>query len=141
MTHGRAGRGARRRARPRWEQSVFFNRAWVPYDERGAWFAEADLGVSAHLDSLEARFAFRTRLLDHIAAGTPLVVTRGDVLAELVESRGWAASSLRATSRAGRRRSTALLDDDARVCGGAERRHRGAGRAHVERAAASRSPS
>ena len=67
---------------------VFFNRAWVPYDERLAWFAEADLGVSAHRDSLEARLAFRTRVLDHIACGTPLVVTRGDVLADLVESRG-----------------------------------------------------
>jgi hypothetical protein len=27
-------------------------------------------------------------LLDHVAAGTPVVVTRGDVLAELVETRG-----------------------------------------------------
>lgn len=69
-------------------RSVFFNRSWVPYDERLEWFAEADLGVSAHADSFEARLAFRTRLLDHIATGTPLVVTRGDVLGDLVESRG-----------------------------------------------------
>jgi len=69
-------------------RAVFFNPAWVPYEERVAWFAEADLGVSAHLDSVEARLAYRTRLLDHIAAATPLVVTRGDVLADLVESRG-----------------------------------------------------
>ena len=68
-------------------RSVFFNRAWVPYEERLSWFAEADLGVSAHRDSLEARLAFRTRVLDHIACGTPLVVTRGDVLADLVESK------------------------------------------------------
>ena len=68
--------------------SVFFNRFWVPYDERLEWFAEADFGVSAHHDSLEARLAFRTRLLDHVAAGTPVVVTRGDVLADLVEARG-----------------------------------------------------
>lgn len=68
--------------------SVFFNRSWVPYEERLDWFAEADLGVSAHRDSLEARLAFRTRLLDHIAAGTPLVVTEGDVLADLVRARG-----------------------------------------------------
>ena len=68
--------------------SVFFNRDWVPYDDRLAWFAEADLGVSAHRDSFETRLAFRTRLLDHIAGGTPLVVTRGDVLGDLVQSRG-----------------------------------------------------
>ena len=68
--------------------SVFFNRDWVSYDDRMAWFADADLGVSAHEDTLEARLAFRTRLLDHIAVGSPLVVTQGDVLAELVGARG-----------------------------------------------------
>ena len=69
-------------------RSVFFNQAWVPYDERLAWFAEAAVGVSAHRESLESRLAFRTRLLDHIACGTPLVVTGGDVLADLVQARG-----------------------------------------------------
>ncbi|MBA2462252.1 MAG: glycosyltransferase family 4 protein [Actinobacteria bacterium] len=69
-------------------RAVFFNRAWVPYGERLEWFAEADLGVSAHRDTVEARLAYRTRLLDHIATATPLVVTRGDVLADLAESRG-----------------------------------------------------
>jgi glycosyltransferase involved in cell wall biosynthesis len=68
--------------------SVLFNSDWVPFEERVAWFAEADIGVSAHQDSLESRLAFRTRLLDHIAAGTPMVVTRGDVLGDLVEARG-----------------------------------------------------
>ena len=68
--------------------SVFFNRGWVSYDERLTWFADADLGVSAHEDTLEARLAFRTRLLDHISVGSPLVVTQGDVLAELVGARG-----------------------------------------------------
>lgn len=69
-------------------RSILFNRSWVAYADRLGWFARADLGVSAHLDSLESRLAFRTRVLDHVAAGTPLVVTRGDVLADLVESRG-----------------------------------------------------
>ena len=92
---------------------MFFNRAWVPYDERLPWFAEADLGVSAHEDSLEARLAFRTRLLDHIAAGTPLVVTQGDVLAELVEARGMGRTRRRrATSTAGPPPSPSLLDDE-----------------------------
>jgi glycosyltransferase involved in cell wall biosynthesis len=73
-------------------RSVFFNDGWVPYGERAAWFADAALGVSAHLDTAEARFAYRTRLLDHLAAGTPVVVTRGDVLADLVEQRGLGAT-------------------------------------------------
>ena len=67
---------------------VFFSREWVPYERRLDYFREADLGVSAHLDTTEARFAFRTRLLDHFAAGTPVVTTSGDVLAELVAARG-----------------------------------------------------
>jgi glycosyltransferase involved in cell wall biosynthesis len=67
---------------------VFFNREWVPYDRRLDYFREADLGVSAHLDTAESRFAFRTRMLDHFAVGTPVVVTSGDVLSELIAERG-----------------------------------------------------
>lgn len=68
-------------------RSVFFNRAWVPYDERTSWFEDASIGVSAHVASAEARYSFRTRLLDHIAACTPLVVTEGDVFGDLVRER------------------------------------------------------
>ncbi|MET0511511.1 MAG: glycosyltransferase [Thermoleophilaceae bacterium] len=66
-------------------ERVHFNAGWVPYAERGAWLLDADLGVTAHLDHLEARFSFRTRVLDYIWAGLPVVGTRGDALAELVE--------------------------------------------------------
>ena len=69
-------------------RSVFFNEGWVPYAERGAWLAEADVGVSAHFGHIETRFAFRTRLLDYIWAGLPIVTTEGDVLADLVSERG-----------------------------------------------------
>jgi glycosyltransferase involved in cell wall biosynthesis len=68
--------------------AVFFNDGWVPHDSRGAYLLEADVGVSAHLDELEARFAYRTRLLDCIWAGLPIVTTGGDSLAELVERHG-----------------------------------------------------
>lgn len=64
---------------------VFFNLGWIPYDERASYLLEADLGVSAHFDSIETRFAHRTRLLDYFWAGLPTVTSRGDVLAELVE--------------------------------------------------------
>ena len=66
-------------------ERVHFNPGWVPYAERGAWLLDADVGVTAHLDHLEARFSFRTRVLDYIWAGLPVVGTRGDALAELVE--------------------------------------------------------
>ena len=64
---------------------VHSNPGWVPYEERGAWLAEADVGVTAHRDQLEARYAHRTRILDYLWAGLPVVATRGDALAELVE--------------------------------------------------------
>ncbi len=64
---------------------VHVNSGWVPYAERGQWLAEADLAVSAHRDHLEARYAHRTRLLDALWAGLPVVTTRGDALAELIE--------------------------------------------------------
>jgi glycosyltransferase involved in cell wall biosynthesis len=70
------------------DRAVFFNPGWVAYDERQAFLLEADLGICAHFDSLETRFAFRTRLLDHFWAGLPTVTTVGDVLADVVEARG-----------------------------------------------------
>jgi glycosyltransferase involved in cell wall biosynthesis len=69
-------------------RGVHFNEGWVPFGERGAYLLEADLGVSAHFDDLEAHFAFRTRLLDCFWAGLPVVTTGGDSLGQLVAERG-----------------------------------------------------
>jgi glycosyltransferase involved in cell wall biosynthesis len=69
-------------------RQVFFNLDWVPYEQRHNFFLEADLGVSAHFDTVETRFAFRTRLLDYFWAGLPSVVTKGDELGDLVQERG-----------------------------------------------------
>jgi glycosyltransferase involved in cell wall biosynthesis len=66
------------------DRVVFFNEDWVPYDDRGGYFLDADLGVSAHFDHLETRFAYRTRLLDCFWARLPVVTTDGDSLADLV---------------------------------------------------------
>jgi glycosyltransferase involved in cell wall biosynthesis len=71
---------------------VFFNDEWVPHEQRGGWLAEADIGVSAHFDTLETRFALRTRVLDYLWAGLPIVTTGGDVLGELVEKERLGAS-------------------------------------------------
>jgi glycosyltransferase involved in cell wall biosynthesis len=67
---------------------VHFNRGWVPYAEREAYLVESDIGVCAHHDHLEARFSFRTRVLDHFWAGLPSVVSGGDAIGDLVEHRG-----------------------------------------------------
>ena len=69
------------------DRSVFFNFGWVPYERRAGFLLEADLGISAHFDNVETRFAFRTRVLDYLWAGLPILTTTGDVLGELVEAR------------------------------------------------------
>ncbi|MEX2256565.1 MAG: glycosyltransferase [Acidimicrobiia bacterium] len=70
------------------DKHVFFNDGWVPYDDRPNYLLEADVGVSTHLDHVETAFSFRTRVLDYVWAGLPVVATRGDALAELVETEG-----------------------------------------------------
>ena len=67
---------------------VHFNDGWVPYDHRASYLLEADVGVSTHLDHVEARYSFRTRILDHIWAGLPTVATGGDSMSEVVEAAG-----------------------------------------------------
>jgi len=67
------------------DRHVFFNHGWVPYDDRQRYLAEADLGVSAHFESVETRFSFRTRVLDYLWAGLPIVTTEGDSMAELID--------------------------------------------------------
>ena len=67
---------------------VVFNHDWVPYEERGAWLLEADVGVSAHPAHLETRFAYRTRIADYLWAGLPVVTSAGDVLGDHVQAAG-----------------------------------------------------
>jgi glycosyltransferase involved in cell wall biosynthesis len=71
-----------------YERSVFFNFGWTPYPERASFLLEADIGVSAHFDTVETRYAFRTRLLDYFWARLPTIATRGDVLGDLVGREG-----------------------------------------------------
>ncbi len=67
---------------------VHFNEDWVPYDRRQDYLLESDVGVTTHHDHVETAFSFRTRVLDYLWAGLPVVATRGDSLADLVEREG-----------------------------------------------------
>ena len=72
---------------------VHFLERWIPYADRGAVLLDADLAVTAHRPSLEAEFAFRTRLLDCLWARLPVATTRGDALASEAEREGWGAAA------------------------------------------------
>lgn len=65
---------------------VFFNDDWVEYHDRQNYLMEADVGVSLHLDHLETAYSFRTRLLDYLWAGLPIVATVGDGFAEVISA-------------------------------------------------------
>jgi GT2 family glycosyltransferase/glycosyltransferase involved in cell wall biosynthesis len=65
-------------------EHVFFNETWVPYADRQNWLLDADAGVTTHFEHVETTFAFRTRVLDYLWAGLPIVTTDGDAFAELV---------------------------------------------------------
>ncbi|MET0862063.1 MAG: glycosyltransferase family 4 protein [Microbacterium sp.] len=69
------------------DRTVFFNESWVDYERRADFLLDADLGVSTHLLHAETRFAFRTRILDYLWAGLPIVATDGDSFAELIRTR------------------------------------------------------
>ena len=44
--------------------------------------------MSTHHDHVETAFSFRTRILDSFWAGLPVVTTRGDALADVIEAAG-----------------------------------------------------
>ena len=67
------------------DKNIFFG-DWTPYQERGRYLAESDLAVISHPDHIETHFSFRTRVLDCIWAGLPIISTRGDTLAEWIAS-------------------------------------------------------
>jgi glycosyltransferase involved in cell wall biosynthesis len=70
-------------------RSVHFIDHYIPYAERGRYLVECDAAVSTHRANLESRFAYRTRLLDCIWAGLPIVCTEGDVMADMVARNGF----------------------------------------------------
>lgn len=67
---------------------VHFRPGWTPYAERSALLLEGDLGVSAHARTLETRFAYRSRILDFVWAGLPILTVEGDEWADRVAGRG-----------------------------------------------------
>jgi glycosyltransferase involved in cell wall biosynthesis len=95
------------------DRLVVFNKNWVPYQERGRWLTDADIGVSAHFDDAEARFAARTRHMDYLWAGLPIVTTGGDGLSDLVQARRLGRVVAPGDVRGWTEALTSLLNDEA----------------------------
>lgn len=69
------------------DKYVFFNYGWTPYQQRQNFLLEANIAVSIHSEHLETQYSFRTRMLDYIWAGVPIIATEGDSFAELIKTK------------------------------------------------------
>jgi len=70
------------------DRFVFFNKGWVNYNERHNVLMDADVGVSTHFEHIETAYSFRTRILDYLWAGLPIVATTGDSFGNILDSEG-----------------------------------------------------
>jgi glycosyltransferase involved in cell wall biosynthesis len=93
-------------------KNVFFNETWVPYEDRQNYLMEADVGVSTHFAHVETKFSFRTRILDYLWAGLPIVSTQGDSFGDLVGRENLGASVPERDEQALVNALEALLFDD-----------------------------
>jgi glycosyltransferase involved in cell wall biosynthesis len=67
------------------DRAVIFHRDWIAYEDRADYLLEANVGVTTHREHLETRFSVRTRVLDYLWAGLPLISSAGDVFGELID--------------------------------------------------------
>jgi glycosyltransferase involved in cell wall biosynthesis len=72
-----------------WETGVFMIEEWLPHEEVVDYLLDSDVAVTTYFTNAETRFAHRTRFLDYIWAGLPILCTAGDVLADEVTRSGW----------------------------------------------------
>ena len=75
------------RKRGWWEERVRFV-PWVPSERRFDLLRDVDLLVSPHQPSLETRLSMRTRYLDALAVGCPVILTADGALSRMVREHG-----------------------------------------------------
>ena len=61
---------------------------WVPAERRYDLLRDVDVMVAPHRPSLETRLSLRTRFLDALAAGCPVVTSEGGTLSRLLREHG-----------------------------------------------------
>ncbi len=69
-------------------RNVFFLDEWVPFEQRHHYLADADLGICLHADTPEAALAARARYMDCVWASLPLVLAKGDEVADRLARAG-----------------------------------------------------
>lgn len=74
---GKLGEVHRRAEAWGWLNRHVFMIPWFPYEERFQYYRDVDIAVSLHCPSLETDLSLRTRLLDYMNAGLPIIATDG----------------------------------------------------------------
>jgi glycosyltransferase involved in cell wall biosynthesis len=67
-----------------YNKNIFFTE-WRPYNERIYWYNEADIGICTFPMHLETELSNRTRVVDMLWGGLPIVTTEGDELSTLIK--------------------------------------------------------
>ncbi|HEY3782972.1 MAG TPA: glycosyltransferase family 4 protein [Fimbriimonadaceae bacterium] len=57
---------------------------WVPFSERADWYLDSDLTVVVNKPGLENSLAWRTRIVDFVWAGLPIISSGGDPVSEML---------------------------------------------------------
>jgi glycosyltransferase involved in cell wall biosynthesis len=92
-------------------KTVFFLEEWMPYAQRHECLHEADIGLTLHADTPEAKVAARARYMDYVWAGLPCVLAAGDEVAAEFGAAGFARLVPPRQADAATRAMLALLDD------------------------------
>ena len=94
---------------------------WVPAERRYDLLRDVDLLVAPHRPSLETRLSLRTRFLDALAAGCPVVTSEGGAMSRLLAEHraGWLVPPGDAAALA-RALAEALAAPDSRAAGARE---------------------
>jgi hypothetical protein len=67
------------------DRSVFFGDLPIPHAERADYLLDASMGVLCQAPNFETQVSARTRVLDYLWAGLPVLMNDGDEMAELIE--------------------------------------------------------
>lgn len=65
-------------------KNIYFS-DWVPYHERASIYSESEFAVITHKEHLETELSFRTRAIDCLWGGIPLIITEGGEVSDLVK--------------------------------------------------------
>jgi glycosyltransferase involved in cell wall biosynthesis len=71
-----------------WTGQRAFFLPWFPYAERAAFLGDCDVAVALHRSSFEAELSFRSRVLEFLNSGLPVVATEGGAASLIVATAG-----------------------------------------------------